>query len=132
MVTPISPTVLLTGKCLPFIVFGLIDVCGILLLGSLLFDVPMRGSLAVVGLGAFLYLFSTLGIGSFIAPSASMPSWLQPITWVIPMRHFIEILRGCLLKGATLADLAPQLTALTILGALLLTVSVVLFRRNVA
>ena len=61
------PAVLLTGKCLPFIVFGLIDVCGILLLGSLLFDVPMRGSLAVVGLGAFLYLFSTLGIGILIA-----------------------------------------------------------------
>jgi ABC-2 type transport system permease protein len=160
MVTPISPAILLTGKCLPFIVFGLIDVCGILLLGSLLFDVPMRGSLAVVGLGAFLYLFSTLGIGIFIAtlsksqqqamlgalafmlptmmlsgfmsPIASMPGWLQPITWVIPMRHFIEILRGCLLKGATLTDLAPQLIALAILGGLLLTISVVLFRRNVA
>jgi ABC-2 type transport system permease protein len=160
MVTPISPAILLTGKCLPFIVFGLIDVCAILLLGSLLFDVPIRGSLAVIALGAFLYLFSTLGIGIFIAtvsksqqqamlgalafmlptmmlsgfmsPIASMPSWLQPVTWVIPMRHFIEILRGCLLKGATITDLAPQLIALAILGAVLLTISVVLFRRNVA
>jgi hypothetical protein len=48
------------------------------------------------------------------------------------MRHYIEILRGCLLKGATLVDVAPQLIALTVLGALLLTLSVVLFRRNVA
>jgi ABC-2 type transport system permease protein len=160
MVTPISPAILLTGKCLPFVVFGLIDVCGILLLGSLLFDVPIRGSLAVIGLGTFLYLFSTLGIGIFIAtlsksqqqamlgalafmlptmmlsgfmsPISSMPGWLQPVTRIIPMRHFIEILRDCLLKGATLSDLAAQMIALTILGAVILTLSVILFRRNVA
>jgi ABC-2 type transport system permease protein len=159
MVTPIHPATLLTGKCLPFLVFGLIDVCAILILGSILFHVPIRGSLGVVGLGAFLYLFSTLGIGiliatlsgsqqqamlgtlafmmptmllsGFMSPIASMPGWLRPLTLLIPMRHFIEILRGVLIKGATLADVAPQLTALAILGAVILTVSVVLFRRRV-
>jgi len=159
MVTPIHPATLLTGKCLPFIVFGLIDVCAILLLGSFLFDVPIRGSLAVVALGAFLYLFSTLGIGiliatlsgsqqqamlgalafmmptmllsGFMSPIASMPAWMQTLTLLIPMRHFIEILRGCLLKGATFADLAPQMIALTALGVVILSTSVALFRRHV-
>jgi drug efflux transport system permease protein len=159
MVTPIHPVTLLTGKCLPFIVFGLIDVCAILILGSFLFAVPIRGSLAVVGLGAFLYLFSTLGIGiliatlsrsqqqamlgalafmmptmllsGFMSPIASMPDWLQPLTLLIPMRHFIEILRGCLLKGSTLADVAPQMFALALLGVVILSVSVALFRRQV-
>ena len=159
MVTPLHPSALLTGKCLPFILFGLIDVCAILLLGSILFAVPIRGSLAVVGLGAFLYLFSTLGIGiliatlsgsqqqamlgalafmmptmllsGFMSPIASMPSWLQPVTLLIPMRHFIEILRGVLLKGATVADVAPQMIALAILGVVILTISVALFRRHV-
>ncbi len=160
MVTPIHPATLLTGKCLPFVVFGLVDVCAILLLGSVLFDMPIRGSLWVVGLGAFLYLFSTLGIGiliatlsgsqqqamlgalafmlptmllsGFMSPIASMPAWLQPLTLLIPMRHFIEILRGCLLKGATFTDLMPQLFALAILGAAILAISVALFRRHVA
>lgn len=159
MVTPLHPAALLTGKCLPFILFGLIDVCAILLLGSILFAVPIRGSLAVVGLGAFLYLFSTLGIGiliatlsgsqqqamlgalafmmptmllsGFMSPIASMPTWLQPVTLLIPMRHFIEILRGVLLKGATVADVAPQMIALAILGAVILSISVALFRRHV-
>lgn len=158
LVTPIHPATLLAGKCLPFVLFGLIDVIAILVLGTLLFDLPIRGSLGVLGLGALLYLFSTLGIGiliatlsasqqqamlgafafmlpamllsGFLSPIASMPRWLQLLTFAIPMRHFLEILRGCLLKGATLVDVAPQLGALALLGALLLTISVALFRRR--
>ena len=158
LVTPIRPSVLLTGKVLPYLFFGLIDVLAILVLGNVLFHVPIRGSLGVVFLGAILYVFSTLGIGiliatlsgsqqqamlgafgfvlpamllsGFLTPIASMPSWLQPVTVVIPMRHFIEIMRRCLLKGATLSDLAPQLGALAAIGSSILGVSVALFRRR--
>ncbi len=158
LVTPISPATLLAGKCVPYILFGLIDVIAILVLGTLLFDVPIRGSVGVLGLGAFLYLFSTLGIGiliaslsssqqqamlgafafilptmllsGFMSPISSMPRWLQPLTQLIPMRHFIEIMRRCLLKGATLVDLAPQLVALAILGVAILWISVLRFRRR--
>jgi drug efflux transport system permease protein len=158
LVTPLHPITLVAGKCLPFVLFGLVDVMAVLVLGTLLFDVPIRGSLGVVGLGAFLYLFSTLGIGiliatlsssqqqamlgafgfvlpavllsGFITPIQSMPGWLRPFTLVIPMRHFIEIMRRCLIKGATIADLAPQLGALALLGTAILTLSVVLFRRR--
>ncbi len=159
LVTPIRPAVFLAGKCLPYILFGLVDVLAVLLLGNVVFDVPFRGSFGVVGLGAFLYLFSTLGIGiliatvsssqqqamlgaiafmlpamllsGFMSPIASMPAWLQPFTMLLPMRHFIEIMRGCLLKGAGVADLAQQMIALAVLGAGLLGISVVLFRRRI-
>lgn len=158
LVTPIAPAMLLSGKVLPYLFFGLVDVLAILVLGNVLFHVPMAGSLAVVAVGALLYVFSTLGIGiliatlstsqqqamlgafgfilpamllsGFMTPIASMPAWLQPVTQIIPMRHFIEIMRRCLLKGATFSDLAPQLGALAALGVLILSVSVALFRRR--
>jgi ABC-2 type transport system permease protein len=158
LVTPIRPTVLLAGKCLPYILFGLIDVLAILLLGNLIFDVPFRGSFGVVALGSFLYLFSTLGIGiliatlsssqqqamlgafafmlpamllsGFMSPISSMPGWLRPFTMLIPMRHYIEIMRACLLKGAGIYDLAPQMMALAVLGAGILALSVARFRRR--
>ncbi len=160
LVTPIRPVVLLAGKCLPFILFGLVDVAAVLVLGSWVFDVPMRGSLAAVGLGSFLYLFSTLGFGimlatlsstqqqamlgafSFVLPAAllsgfmspidTMPRWLQPLTLLNPMRHFVEIARACLLKGAGAGDLARQLLSLTVLGTALLTVAVLRFRKRLA
>jgi ABC-2 type transport system permease protein len=158
LVTPIRPLVLLAGKCLPYILFGLVDVLAILLLGNVIFHVPFRGSFGVIALGSFLYLFSTLGIGIFIAslsasqqqamlgtfgfmlpamllsgfmsPISSMPAWLQPMTMLIPMRHYVEIMRGCLLKGAGLPDLAQPMIALTVLGGGILAISVARFRQR--
>lgn len=160
LVTPIRPSVLLAGKCLPYILFGLVDVLAILLLGNLIFDVPFRGSFWVVALGSILYLFSTLGIGiliaafsssqqqamlgafgfvlpamllsGFMSPISSMPAWLRPLTMLIPIRHFIEIMRGCLLKGAGIRDLAQQFIALTVLGIGILALSVARFRKRLA
>lgn len=160
LVTPIRPWILLAGKCLPYVLFGFVDVLAVLLLGNLVFEVPFRGSFEVIALGSFLYLFSTLGIGiliaafsssqqqamlgafgfvlpamllsGFMSPISSMPAWLRPFTMLIPMRHFIEIMRGCLLKGARIADLAPQLVALTVLGIAILAISVARFRKRLA
>jgi ABC-2 type transport system permease protein len=145
VVTPIRPSVLLAGKCLQYIMFGLVDVLAILLLGNLIFDVPFRGSFGVIALGSFLYLSSTLRIGIFIAsfgasqeqailgtfgfmlpamllsgfmsPISSMPPWLRPFTMLIPMRHYVEFMRGCLLKGAGMHDLAQQMVALAVWGS---------------
>ena len=160
LVTPIRPSVLLAGKCLPYVLFGLVDILAILLLGNVIFDVPFRGSFGVIALGSFLYLFSTLGIGIFIAsfsasqqqamlgafgfmlpamllsgfmsPISSMPAWLRPFTMLIPMRHYVEIMRGCLLKGAGVHDLAQQLIALAVLGVGILAISVARFRKRLA
>jgi drug efflux transport system permease protein len=160
LVTPIRPVVLLAGKCLPFIVFGLIDVAAVLVVGSWLFEVPLRGSLLVVGVGSFLYLFSTLGFGillatlsatqqqamlgafafvlpaallsGFMSPIDTMPWWLQPLTLLNPMRHFVEIARACFLKGAGFGDLAGQLGSLATLGTGLLFIAVLRFQKRIA
>jgi ABC-2 type transport system permease protein len=159
-VTPIRPVVLLAGKCLPFICIGLVDVTAVMVLGSFLFEMPMRGSLAVIGVGSFLYLFSTLGIGialasysatqqqamlgafSFMLPAAmlsgfmspidTMPAWLQPLTMLNPMRHFVELTRACFLKGAGFSDLVRPLVSLAVIGTVLLTVAVRRFSRRAA
>jgi ABC-2 type transport system permease protein len=158
LVTPIRPSVLLGGKCLPYVLFGFVDILAILLLGNVVFDVPFRGSFSVIALGSFLYLFSTLGIGiliasvsasqqqamlgafgfmlpamllsGFMSPISSMPGWLRPLTMLIPMRHYVEIMRGCLLKGAGVRDLASQMIALAVLGVVILGISVARFRRR--
>jgi ABC-2 type transport system permease protein len=160
LVTPIRPTILLAGKCLPFTLFGLVDILAVLVLGSWVFAVPLRGSLLVVGVGSFLYLFSTLGAGillatmsasqqqailsafsfilpaillsGFMSPIASMPEWLQPLTQLNPMRHFVEIMRGCLLKGAGFRDLLRQFVSLFLLGIGILALAVARFRKRLS
>lgn len=160
MVTPIRPSVLLVGKCAPYVVFGFIDIMAILLIGSWVFEMPMRGSLSVVAVGSFLYLFSTLGVGivlatlsttqqqtmlgafsfmlpaillsGFMSPIDTMPEWLQWITLFDPLRHFIEIARACFLKGAGWGDVTRQLISLAILGVALLTFAVLRFNKRMA
>jgi ABC-2 type transport system permease protein len=158
LVSPLPPWVLLLGKCLPFAFVGLIEVFAILAVGSILFDVPLRGSMLLVGIATSLYLMTTLGVGVFIStvsrsqqqailggffflmpaillsgfmtPIQNMPSWLRPLTYVNPVRYFVEILRGCLLKGSTFHDLWFQLTALLIFGILVLAASIARFRKT--
>ncbi len=160
LVTPIRPVWLLLGKLLPFLVIGFVDVGLLLAVGTWLFDVPLRGSLMVGGLGVALYLFSTLGMGLFIStvsqtqqqaflggflflmpaillsgimtPIRAMPGWLQAITLVNPLRHFAEVIRGVLLRGAGLGDLWFQLAMLAVIGASVMGLAAVRFRTQVA
>jgi len=158
LVTPLKPAVLLIGKCLPFALVGVVLVPAILTVGSLLFDVPVRGSLAVIFAGTVLYLMSTLGTGVFIStisrsqqqailggffflmpaillsgfmtPIENMPWWIRPITYLNPVRYFLEIMRNCLLKGAGFAELAPQMAALAGFGVAILTLASLRFRKQ--
>jgi ABC-2 type transport system permease protein len=160
LVTPLKPAVLLVGKCLPFALVGLVVVPGILTAGSYLFEVPIRGSLLVLFVGTLLYLMSTLGAGVFIStisrsqqqailggffflmpaillsgfmtPIENMPWWIRPITYLNPVRYFLVIMRNCLLKGAGFAELAPQMAALALFGATILTVASLRFRKQLA
>jgi ABC-2 type transport system permease protein len=158
LVTPLRPSVLLLGKCLPFALVGLVDVWAILTVGSYLFDVPLRGSFVLITVATFLYLMCTLGVGVFIStvsrsqqqailggfffimpaillsgfmtPIANMPGWLRPITYLDPVRHYLEILRGCLLKEAGFEDVMVQLVSLAGFGVVLLVVSSMRFRKR--
>ena len=158
LVTPLRPAVLLLGKCLPFAGVGLVDVWAILTVGSYLFDVPLRGSFLLITVATFLYLMTTLGVGVFIStvsrsqqqailggffflmpaillsgfmtPIENMPGWLRPLTYLDPVRYYLEVLRGCLLKGAGFEDVLPQLGSLAAFGVLLLVLSAARFRKR--
>jgi ABC-2 type transport system permease protein len=160
LVSPIRPFVLLAGKMTPFVAIGLFDVLLVLTAATWIFDVPVRGPLAVLALGTLLYLCSTLGVGLlvstisttqqqsflggflFILPAAllsgimtpirAMPGWLQTATLVNPLRYFAELVRGVLLRGAGLAELWPQLAALLAFGAVILGAATLRFRKTLA
>jgi ABC-2 type transport system permease protein len=156
LVTPIKPIWLLTGKLLPFLVIGVFEVLLLLAAGTWIFAVPIRGSLLVGAAGVLLYVFSTLGVGLLIStmsqsqqqaflgafifmmpaillsgvmtPIRAMPDWLQLLTYVNPVRHFAEVMRGVLLRGAGFADLWSQLASLAVLGAGIMGLAVSRFR----
>ncbi len=158
LVTPIRPLWLLSGKMVPFFCIGLFDVALVLTAGAWLFEVPLRGSPLVLVCGVLLYLLSTLGVGLLIStlsrtqqqsylggflfalpavllsgvvtPIRSMPQWLQVVTWLNPLRYFAEVTRGVLLKGASFADLLPQLAALAVFGVCILAVATMRFRHD--
>ncbi len=160
MVTPIRPVVLLFGKIAPYVVFGFIDVMVLVAAGTWVFGVPIRGPIPVLVTGTVLYLLTTLGVGllististtqqqSFLAgflfvmpavllsgvvsPVRSMPGWLQAVTLVNPVRHYAEVMRSCLLRGAGFADLAFPLGALALIGGAVFVVAVLRFRTRVA
>jgi ABC-2 type transport system permease protein len=158
LVTPIKPLWLLLGKLLPFLVIGIFDVLLLVTIGSWIFEVPLRGSLLVGASGVLLYLFSTLGVGLLIStasqnqqqaflgaflfmmpaillsgvmtPIRGMPGWLQAITWLNPVRHFAEVMRGVLMRGSGFADLWFQLGSLAVLGAGVMALAVSRFRNQ--
>jgi len=156
LVTPIKPLWLLTGKLLPVLVTGVFEVLLLIAAGTWIFAVPIRGSLLVGATGVLLYVFSTLGVGLLIStvsqnqqqaflggfifmmpaillsgvmtPIRGMPGWLQVITILNPTRHFAEIMRGVLMRGAGFGDLWFQLAALAVLGVGVMGLAAARFR----
>jgi ABC-2 type transport system permease protein len=158
MVTPIRPIELMLGKTLPFAIVGLIDVCLVTAIALLVFHIPFRGSPALLALCSVLYLMTTLGAGlllstisatqqqammanfffstpafmlsGFAFPIRNMPVPVQYLTYLNPLRYFIEIVRGLFLKGVGFDVLWPQMAALTAFGVGVLGLAVVRFRKT--
>jgi ABC-2 type transport system permease protein len=148
--TPITPVELMVGKLLPYIAIGFADVIIITILGGLIFSVPFRGSVLLLGLFSLLFIFCALGIGllvssiapnqtiavigtvfltvlpsvllsGFVFPVDSMPWFIKPFTFIIPARYFFPVLRALFLKtGAGLDVLWPDGLALLVFGLFLL------------
>jgi len=158
MVTPIRSWELMVGKTLPFALIGLLDVVMIALIGVFWFEIPLRGSPLVLLCGAVLFLVSSVAIGLFIStisstqqqaeistffftmpafvlsgfafPIDNMPGWIQPLTYAIPLRYFLVIIRGVFLKGVGLDILWPQMGALAGLGGAMILLSSLRFRKR--
>jgi ABC-2 type transport system permease protein len=159
MVTPIRPVEFILGKTIPFFLIGLMDVALIATLGTLWFGVPFRGSLAVLFAGTVIFLFCQLGVGLLIStvsstqqqamitafffimpaitfsgfgfPLSTMPEWLQKLTYLNPLRYFLVVVRGVYLKGVGMEVLWPQMAAMGVLAAAVLTISVFRFHKAV-
>ena len=159
LVTPIRPYQLIIGKLIPFIIIGFVDVLVVLAVARYWFEVPLRGHLLTLWFLSGLFILTTLGLGIFVStvaktqqqamliaqffffmpfiylsgftfPIANMPKVIQYITYLIPLRYFLEIVRGLFLKGSGLAELWPQALALFTFGVVILTLSVLRFRRR--
>jgi ABC-2 type transport system permease protein len=157
MVTPIRPAEFILGKTLPFFLIGLFDVSLIAVVGTLWFQVPFRGQILVLLMGAVLFLFCMLGVGLLIStvsatqqqamvtafffimpaitfsgfgfPISTMPPWLQYLTYASPLRYFLVVLRGTYLKGVGLNIVWPQMLAMGTFGVALLAVAVLRFHK---
>jgi ABC-2 type transport system permease protein len=152
-VTPIARWELIAGKLLPYALVGLVDVLLVVAVALVWFEVPLRGSFVLLIAMCVVYLLTTLGLGLFVStisatqqqammtssffflipmvflsgfvfPIENMPEWIQPFTYLIPLRYFLVILRGIFLKGIGLEVLWPQAAALFAWGAGILTLAV--------
>lgn len=159
-VTPISRVEFVTAKLLPFWVLGLVDLALGLIVGRVVFGMPVRGSLFLLFGSAGIYLIVALAIGLLIStavdtqqqamfisfflimiyllmsglltPIDSMPHWMQILSEFNPVRHFIAISRAVLVKGAGLAQITFQLTVLTLYAAIAMTVAIRQYRKRSA
>lgn len=157
LVAPIRPYQLILGKLVPFVILGFVSVSLILTVARFWFGIPMLGNLLTLYALSGLFILTTLGLGLFIStiaksqqqamliaqffffmpfmflggfaiPIPNMPEPIQWLTYLIPLRYFLEILRGVFLKGAGFAELWFQAAMLALIGGTIFTLSVLRFR----
>jgi ABC-2 type transport system permease protein len=158
IVTPIDRTSLMLGKIVPFLLVGYVQITVILLLGRLLFHVPIRGSLPLLYLLAFPFVVANLGLGllvstmvknqaqamqasflfimpnillsGFMFPRAAMPLPAQWIGLALPLTYFLDVLRGVLLKGVGFDALWKQMLILSVFAVVVVTLAVRRFHKT--
>jgi ABC-2 type transport system permease protein len=158
LVTPIRPIVLLMGKVTAFAILSVVEFGIALGIGMLWYGIPFAGSPLLLFALSGLYLLTTLGLGMFFStvtstqqqamffvwffsiftmltsgfftPISNMPDWLQQVTIINPMKYFLVIVRGIIMKGASLPDLLPNVIALVIFGVTLFAFSVLRFHKR--
>jgi ABC-2 type transport system permease protein len=159
-VTPITRAEFITAKLLPFWVLALVDLALGLLVGHLVFGVPIRGSVVLLLAAAGVYLIVALAIGLLIStgvetqqqamfvsffilmiyllmsglltPIDSMPHWVQVLSELNPVRHFVSISRAVLVKGAGFAEIARPLAILAVYGVAVLALAIRLYHKRTA
>jgi ABC-2 type transport system permease protein len=151
-VTPLARWELILGKLLPYAAIGMLDVLLVVGVAVFWFEVPLRGSLPLLLAMSLVYLLSTLGLGLFVStisttqqqammtttfffmlpmiflsgfifPIENMPEPIQPVTYLIPLRYFLVIVRGIFLKGVGLETFWPDALALLAWGIGILTLA---------
>ncbi|WP_425352980.1 ABC transporter permease [Alsobacter soli] len=155
---PIRPTEIMLGKIAPYALVGGVQMAVILTVGRLLFDVPVLGNIGLLVSLSMLFIVANLSVGytfstvattqlqamqmsfffflpnillsGFMFPFRGMPLWAQAIGEVIPLTHYLRIVRGIMLKGATASDLQSDMLAIAAFTLAAMTVAVVRFRQT--
>jgi len=155
---PTRPSEVLIGKIVPYILIGYIQVAVILVAAHFLFHVPMHGSLTLLFVVALVFIAANLAMGitistvarnqlqamqmtffvflpsillsGFMFPFRGMPHWAQVIGEVLPLTHFLRIIRGILLKGNTLPDIAQELWPIALFATIMLVLGVKRYRQT--
>jgi ABC-2 type transport system permease protein len=158
IVTPIRSWELIVGKVTPYVILGFFDLFEVLLIGHYWFGVPVRSNLLLVVGTAGLLLLSSLGIGlfastiantqqealltvfvtilpgvfisGFLFPLEAMPRFLQIVSYAIPLRYYLVIVRSLLLKGVGFAALQTEIISLAIFGLVIMTAASLRFRKR--
>ena len=156
--TPVRPWELMAGKLVPYVVIGLVQTTLVLTVGSLLFDVPVNGSLVDLYLAAALFIAATLTLGllistlartqfqafqlafftmlpsillsGFIFPFDGMPAFARWLAQVLPLTHFVDLVRGIVLRGAPIADLGRPAAKLALFLVAALAIATLRFRKR--
>jgi ABC-2 type transport system permease protein len=156
--TPVRPGEVLIGKIVPYIGVGYVQVTLILVAAKFLFDVPMIGSVPLllvmvllfivanlaVGITfstiaknqlqamqmAFFYFLPSLLLSGYMFPFRGMPVWAQDIGECLPLTHFLRVVRGILLKGNGLAEIAPDLWPIAVFLLVMLAIGVKRYRQT--
>jgi len=156
--TPMKSAELMLAKILPYVVIGLVQVTLVLVLGALLFDVPLRGTLIDVYQVCLLFIIANLALGlvistvaqnqfqamqmtffillpsillsGFMFPFDGMPKAAQWIAEILPMTHFMRLIRGVILRGASLPELANELAILGIFIVVAMTIAILRFNKR--
>jgi len=160
MVTPITRAEYLSGKVLPYVGIATIQMTFIVLIGRYWFNVPFNGSVWTVALGLGLFVLTSVGMGllislvsktqqqaqqtvmfvmiptmvlsGFIFPIESMPAAIVPLTYFIPLRYALVVLRSAFLKGSGIADLWVPLTAMVVFAVGIFGLAVSRFQKRLA
>jgi drug efflux transport system permease protein len=158
IVTPLTRAEIMIGKIAPYIGVGLVQLTAVLIVGHIVFRVPIRGSILLIYLVSLLFIIASLGLGLFIStiakrqaqaiqvsfffllpnvllsgfmfPREAMPKLAAQVGLILPLTHFLQIMRGIVLKGVGLRELWPQTLALVGFSALFITFSTLRFHKQ--
>lgn len=159
IVTPLKAYQIIIGKLVPFSILGFVSITIVMTVMRFWFGIEVKGSVPLLYFSALLFMLSTLGLGLFVStisktqqqatmtsffgvmmpmiylsgfsfPIENMPAWVQYITYLIPLRYFITIVRGIILKGVGFDELYDQFLALFIFGIVILALSSLRFNKK--
>jgi len=159
IVSPIKPYQMILGKLIPFTILGMVAVIIVITAMRIIFNIPVRGSIFLLFGSSFFYVLSLLGFGLFVStvsktqqqammiaifavmmpmvflsgftfPVENMPKVIQIFTYIIPLKYYMIIIRGIVLKGIGIAELWQEILIMFGMGVVILSLSILRFKKR--